>query len=421
VAVAVAVAGGAAPGVRVGFQMVLLNTRAGRRVARAGMVPGLAALALCGVVAAAGPAAASTGESAVAVSDAYGLQVAVQPDGAAASDWSVRNVASGGTAAWGSPELFRQAGGLVLTDIRDDGSLWYFWQGAGASNWNAQEVAGPQSADSDTQPSIASQAVIVSGEATVTAIVAQDPSNDESTYYRQTNGGTGWSHEQVPTGTGIAEQPDVTVAADDTLVVTYVSTAASDTTSPGFGVDRLAYGSSSWSTLDVQTGANPLISISAIVQSDGNLLVGAADQAGDTYLFWNPAGENTTWYQEDVGTGGRLVDDLVPSVLPMALTGDDQGVALGAVSDSTGCDLVYDQADGASGWSSQNLACPYAMAPAALALDPGSHNEAAASNDYDNGETYCYWQADGSTTWHTEAIPGITGADAYTSAALAVS
>jgi hypothetical protein len=392
---------------------------------RLGLGAGLVALSSCGVIAAAGPAAASGGEVAVAVATGAGLEVAVQQDGAPAADWTIEPVAGGD--AWGSPSLFRQrSGGLLLTDSDSDGSLWFFWQGAGATNWNPEEVAGPGSVAGYTQPSIASQYTVESGEATDTVIVAEDGDGDYgSTAYWAVNGVPGWHSEKLPSPDGVATQPDVTVSADNTFLVSYDTDGSIYTpSSPGFGIDQEAFNSTTWSEVVWLEADVPfdLEDTSVIEQPGGALIVGAGDAKGNTYFFWSPAGKaSTTWYQESVETNDFHFA-LNPSyVQPLTLTGDDQGVAVGGLSSSDKCDLSVDEPNGGTVWTPQSVGCPGGTGvepPALDGLQSNGYGQTAATSDA-AGNAFFYWQAYGSSTWNAEKIPGISSANTYTAVALA--
>lgn len=386
---------------------------------RVGLGAGLVALAASVLFAGAGPAAAATGYIDVAFSEAGALVVAVQQDGT--TPWTIEQVASAPNGTdWGSPSLYRQTtGGLVLAAVRSDGSLWFFWQGPGATNWNPEEVAGPGTDDGVNQPAIASQAPLEPGDQTETMIVVQTTSPfGGANYYTQVNGTPEWTSGKLPTATGIADQPDVTVAPDDTFLVSFSATAPGNTIATDFQVDRLPYNSSTWSNVVVTTNTAQLQNTSIIEQSAGGVIVAASDFSGDTYFFWSPAGQPTVWHQESVETGLDLTS-VASYIQPMALTGADTGVAIGAPNGTGECDLAFEQADGATGWNSQTVGCSNGPATEALGLQPNSDNEVAATVDA-LGYAYFYWQQDGTGTWHTEKIPGSGSATPYTSASIAV-
>jgi hypothetical protein len=380
------------------------------------------------VGAGAGPAWASTGQSDVAVSTTNGLEVAAQPDGAPSSDWTIEKVAgatvTGGWAAdWGSPSIYRQAsGGLVLTSVRGfDHSLWFFWQGPGSTTWNAEEVAGADAVNPVFQPSIASQAVLVSGQTTYTFIVAEndDDQNGQvngAQLYWQINGTPTWHAEEVPTGTGVAMQPNVSVAADNDALVSYViSDPTKSSPQIGFGVDVVKAGSTSFSSgVSVHTGTGVLQETAVLEEPNGTIAVSAGDVSDDTYFFYSPAGKlTTTWYQESVGKGNPSGTNPTGTATgesqPMALTGGDAGIDIGALSGTSECDVAYGQALGGSGWSAQNVGCStYATLPA-ITLNTGNQGEAAAAVG-SSRDAYFYWRAEGAgQPWEAEDIPGLTG------------
>jgi hypothetical protein len=391
---------------------------------RLGLWAGVAALAAGGVVAAAGPAAASSGQVDVAVSTDAGLQVAMQWDGAPSSAWTIETVAAGGD--WGTPSLFRQkSGNLVLTAVDGDGSLWFWWQGAGATGWSApQEVAGPGSAYWYGQPAIASQYTVETGEQADTVIVSQDPGDYGAMYYWEAAGGTTWHSGKLPTPDGVAIQPDVTVTADNTVLVSYDTDADPEiTSSPGFAIDQLPFNSTSWSILTwIDTNTGDLPDNAVIEQPNGNLVVGASDVSGDSYFFWSPAGHPSVWYQESVGTNDIHLSINPEYIQPMTITGNDQGMALGAQSASVKCITAESQPNGGTVWSTQTIGCPGGSGityPAALVGDQaGTYNTTAATVDPEGG-AYFSWQTYGATGWNAEKIPGISDVSVYTDAALA--
>jgi hypothetical protein len=396
-----------------------IQTRLATRARRLGVVAGLAALASTALIATAGPAMASTGESDVAVSTLQGLFVAVQPDGAPPSDWTIEEAATDSPYSWSSPSIYRQStGGIVMTAVRGDGSLWFFWQGPGATNWNPQEVAGPDSAYFYDQPSIASQTPLEPGDQTETMIVAQDENDTNAHYYTQVNGGTGWASGTLPTATGVELQPDVSVAPDDTFLVSADGTSETDVQETYIQIDRLPYNSSTWSTLVYSPSTPQLQDTSIIEQPGGGEIIAAADYSGNTYFFWSASG-TSGWHQETVGTSNNNGPSYSSYIQPMSLTGTDTGVAIGAENSADTCNLVFDQADGAVGWTKQTVGCTPYPVPEALALDPGSHNEAAASLE-GRGDVYFYWQGYGTTTWNKETIPNLGNVSSYTNPSLAV-
>lgn len=402
--------------------MRTMNTRPRGRARRLTAGVGVAALASTVLVVGAGPALAATPESDVAVATLNGLMVAVQPDGAPPSDWTIEEVASDSPYGWSSPSIYRQStGGIVLTAARDDGSLWFFWQGPGATNWNPEEVAGPDSTAAYDQPSIVSQPPLEPGDQTETMIVAQDdPDTDNNAhYYTQVNGSSApWASAVLPSATGFSQQPDVSVAPDDTFIVSAVGTPESSSADASIQIDRLPYNSTTWNKLVLSTNTPQLQDTSIIELSGGGEIIAASDYSGKTYFFWSSTGQSD-WHQENVGGSNTDTPAYSTYIQPMALSGNDTGVVIGSVNSGDTCDLAYDQADGAAGWTKQTIGCtPYAV-PAALALDPASHNQAGASVE-GRGDVYFYWQGYGSTTWNQEIIPGLGNVDSYSNPSIAV-
>jgi hypothetical protein len=74
----------------------------------------------------------------------------------------------------------------VIVAVGTDGSLWYYWQTIGATGWNKERVAGPQST---TEAWVAQV-----GDSSVIAAVGQDQS---LWFYFQTIGTGPWNPEEV--------------------------------------------------------------------------------------------------------------------------------------------------------------------------------------------------------------------------------
>ena len=261
----------------------------------------VATTAMLGTVLVANPAMASNDGSWVAVSDTAGIQIAITFDGS--TSWKIETVASGAEYSWGSPSLVEQpeSGDMMVTAVRGDGSLWFFWQAPDTTSWNAQEVAGPNSAYFYSQPAIVAENTGTLDPA-YEMIVAQDQNDLGSHFYWQKWGTSTWSNEQLPTSTGIAKQPDIALTDSDTAVVAFIDTQGSGTTT--FAVDELPYNMSGWNDVHVGTSIENggLTDISVVVQPNtGNLLVGGAGDSGDTYFFWSPS--LTSWNQEDIQSG----------------------------------------------------------------------------------------------------------------------
>jgi hypothetical protein len=376
---------------------------------------GIAAAALLGAVLTADPAMASPDGAMVALSDAAGLQVAVQQDGG--TSWKIETAASG--AGWSSPSIVFQSGSddVMLTSVRDDGSLWFFWQAPGATNWLAQEVAGPNSTEVYAQPAIVAEDPDADkGVPAYEMIVAQDQNDNGSTFYWQAWGTSTWSSEQLPTENGVALQPDIALTANEsTIVVSYI---ASYGTSPqAFGIDELPFDMSGWSVERVSTGmAASLDDLSVVVQPNtGNLLVGAADNSGDAYFFWAP--NLDSWNEENIATG-NATQNFIHYIQPLAISGNEQGVTEGILNAAQTCDTAIAQQDGPHAWLSQPMACPTGSPTVPVLEDANGTDDEIGATVVGDGGAYFFWQLSETSTWHTETINGIKDVEYYTEPAL---
>jgi hypothetical protein len=372
---------------------------------------GVAVAALLGTVLVANPAMASDDSSWIAVSDAAGIQVSITTDGT--SSWKTETVASASEYTWGSPSIVEQpeSGVMMVTAVRGDGSLWFFWQAQDSSTWLAQEVAGANSAYYYSQPAIVAENT-GDTDPTYTMIVAQDQNDLGSHFYWQKAGTATWSNEQLPTSTGIAKQPDIALTDSDTAVVAFIDSQGSGTTS--FAVDELPYDMSGWNDVHVGTSieGGGLTDISVVVQPNtGNLLVGGAGDSGDTYFFWSPS--LTSWNQEDIQSGDPD-QEYGTYIQPLAITGNEQGVTEGIPNDAGTCDWAVTQQDGPNPWVSNFIDCPggYPTVPV-LQDQSGTYGEVGAALQGD-GDAYYYWQNSGSSTWNHETISGISDVLYYT-------
>ena len=375
---------------------------------------GLALSVLVGSVAVAAPAQATTGSVMVAVSDGAGLQVAVQQDGN--NPWTIQPVSDSAGWSWSSPSMVKQAGSgdVEMTAIRGDGSLWFWWQAPSQTIWNAMEVAGPNSAYFYSQPSIVAESTAVGGTA-YTMIVAQDQNDQGATFYENAFLTNTWSNKPLPTLTGLAVQPDIALTANETAVVSYIATEVGGYAD--IGIDEMLDGGSSWTEgglhTDIQDG---ILDASVIVQPNtGNLLVAAANSEGDLYFFYSPI--VTSWYQESIASGTTIPTDGTYDQ-PLAITGNEQGVAEGLLNSAGTCAYSIDQANGPNKWLTQKIDCPggYPTVPV-IEDQPGTYNEVAAFVVGDGG-AYFAWEQDGTTNWITETIHGISDVEYYTQPAV---
>lgn len=348
-----------------------------------------------------GPAAASTGSVMIAASQANGLYFDWQTDGT--SGWNQELVASG---SWYPPGFTVQSNGndLIAAVNATTYALYFFWQQYGTSTWNAEQVSAPGTANAEPV-SLAVQNPQSAGQPAVVAIVAANDVSDGNTpsftYYYQNVGTSPWHSESLPGGYDGQTDPEVSVAPNNTILVTFAAGAITGTAATdGFWVDQQPYLSSSWSDLQINTGfatSNPQI----VEQSSGNLIV-AADNAesGGTDFFWSPADDLDSWYGETVSTaaGSGEYDGV-----DMADDPAESKIAVTAPNGS--CDDVFLQAYGTSPWNSTQLACPGVDGVPQIAAE--STGGLVATDENNNGQVTFSWQ-DGSGKWHPETVPGLT-------------
>jgi len=118
-------------------------------------------------------------------------------------------------------------------------------------------------------------------------------------------------------------------------------------------------------------------------------------------FYWSPAADIDTWYAESIATGGineqRVAMADNPAADAITITGGFSGT----------CIPITTQAYGPSPWVTGQIGCLGLTSgtPSIAAESTGGLIAADAGPDPRQG--YFYWVADGSTTWHTETVPGL--------------
>jgi hypothetical protein len=359
----------------------------------------------------AGPAQASTGEAMVAAENltqgSAGLYYEWQTFGS--TTWNKELVVAGNF--WSQPALSIQSNGnvLIAASNEDTGTLYFFWQGYQTTAWNIEQVSAV--GETFAAPSMAVQKVPASGQPAYVAIVAENPdtsptTNPSFTYYYSQIGKAGWYSESLPGGYDGQTSPDVTVGSNNEIAVVFDPGIFSLSAS-GFFIDAQTYLSTSWTSVHVTTGYienNPQVEI----QSSGNIVI--ADSVGSqgsfkgTEFYWSPANDLLSWNAEnisttmgEVGEGGDIMADN-PAAGSITITGDGNGSCFSAMT----------QDYGPNPWTTAQVGCPgdYGGSPQIAAEASGEL--IATSQGTNSGPGYFYWAAKGSTTWHTESLPGLT-------------
>jgi hypothetical protein len=363
-------------------------------------------MAAAGIGLGAAPARASTGLVMVAAmvqGSGEGLYYDWQTAGS--STWNQELVAPG---FWSTPSMAVQSNGNVLISDVDytNSTLYFFWQGYQTTTWHQEQVSATGAA-AFGGTSIAAQTVPSSGQAGYVAIVAENSTDSGGepafTYYYSQIGKAGWYAQSLPGGYDGQTSPDVAVGSDNEIAVVFDPGVQSDTTT-GFFIDVQPYGSGSWSEVHVGTGHieyRPQVA----VQSSGNVIIadstgtGAVNQGVEFY--WSPAGDLDTWYAESIAAGGingqgvAMADD--PAAGTITITGGFGGT----------CIPTTTQAYGPNPWVTGQIGCPgYTSGTASIAAE-ATGGLIAADTGPDPQQGYFYWAAEGGTTWHTEAVPGL--------------
>lgn len=353
------------------------------------------------------PARASTGlVMAAATIQGQGEGLYYDWQTAGGSTWTQEPVASG---LWGTPSMTVQSNGNVLIADVDyaTSTLYFFWQGYQTTTWHQEQVSATGAAAFRGRTSIAAQVVPSSGQAAYVAIVAEngaDTNGDpEFTYYYSQIGKAGWYAQSLPGGYDGQTSPDVTVGPSNQIVVVFDPGIQSQSVT-GFYIDEQAYGSSSWTEAHVGTGHieyQPQVQ----VQQSGNIII--ADSIGTLSdyqgieFYWSPAGAIDTWYAETITPGPinepgvAMTDDPVADTI--TITGGFSG----------SCIPTTTQAYGPNPWVAGQIGCPGESSGDPVLATEASGGLIAADDGPDGGQGYFYWAAEGSTTWHTETIPGL--------------
>lgn len=253
--------------------------------------------------------------------------------------------------------------------------------------------------------SIASQTAKSPGRPAAVAIVAENNTPEGSTpgftYSSQNVGTSSWQAAALPGGYGGQTDPEVSVAPDNTVLVTFTAGLVDGSgSSDGFWVDQQSYLSGSWSELHVNSG-NALSNPQIVEQNGGNLIVAADGFAAQgTYFSWSPADDLDTCYAQTVsGSAGTTSADGVD------LADDPAQSEIAVTAPNGSCDDVFLQPYGTSPWNSTQLACPGVNGvPQILAQASGA---LVATDENNSGQVY-FSRQDGSGKWHSETSPGPT-------------
>jgi hypothetical protein len=343
------------------------------------------------------PAQASSGEVVIAVTAGSGLDVAKQING---SPWQIEKVAPG---LYGQPSVAIESNGIIVIAAvfltgSYRGTLYYFWQASGSTVWHRQQVSAQAAAAPLVPPSIAAQR-INPGAAANTVIVAQNATGTGSTYYWQQIGTGPWHSEAIPTVNGTATAPYVTVDAQNTSVVSFA-------TPKGFGLDRQAYGATTWETRQEVYPGSARQGVEAADENDGRIVVSATTPVSSQLNFyWNTTGSVHDWHGQNLAW---QADDQSA----MAVNGTEHNVTIAAYdpSFSSGeCISTYTQDDGSTAWHRQAYVfCPgWGGNPDAAIAAQSSGGLVMTSIDSSDVVEYL-WAAAGSSTWHEAQITGIS-------------
>jgi hypothetical protein len=387
----------------------------------------LACLLMSGVAATAltvGPAAvsaqASTGVAMVAaaatVNGVDGLYYDTQTDGS--STWNRQLVIAG---EWSPPSLTVQSNGNVLISsiYLNTDTLYFFWQGYGTTSWNVEQVSPTGAAWFYGGTKMAVQTIMSSGQPGYVGIVVESATDDSNgdpaiTYYYSQIGKAGWYSQTLPGGYEGQTSPDIAVGPNNEFVVVFDPGVVGPGVY-GFFVDVLPYLSSSWSGLHVATGYSenqPQVE----VQSSGNIIVAdtigtQADFQGAEF-YWSPANDIDSWSAESLTSA---IGSVAPQGVAMADNPASSSITVTGGFNGN-CITATTQDYGPNPWTNAQVGCPGEDGgnPEIAAQASG---ELTATSSSPNGITaYFYWASKGSSTWHTETIPGLT--DVYESMAI---
>jgi len=358
-----------------------------------------AALAVAFAVAAgpAIPAEASSGEVVIAVATGSGLQVGKQIND---SPWQTQTVATG---LYGQPSVAIESNGnIVIAAVFLTGSyrgtLYYFWQAPGSTVWHRQQVSAKAAAAPLVPPSIAAQR-INPGAAADTVIVAQNATGTGSAYYWQQIGTAPWHTEAIPTVNGTATAPNVSVDSQNTSVVSFA-------TPKGFGLDRQAYASATWETVQEVYPGGARQGVQAADENDGRIVVSATTPVSDQLNFyWNSTGKVSGW-------AGQNLPWQADDQSAMAVNAAEHNVTIAAYdpSFSSGeCISTYTQDDGSSSWHRQAyITCPGWGGNADVAIAAQSSGGLVMTSIDSSDVVDFYAAAPGGSTWSVTRITGIS-------------
>jgi len=362
--------------------------------------PVAAAVALAAAFAVAGgpavPAYASANEVVIAVTAGSGLDVATQVNGS----WRIETVATG---LYGQPSVAIESNGIIVIAAvfltgSYRGTLYYFWQASGGTVWHRQQVSAKAGVAPLVPPSIAAQR-INPGAAANTVIVAQNATGTGSTYYWQQIGTGPWHSEAIPTVNGTATGPYVTVDPQNTSVVSFA-------TPKGFGLDRQAYGATTWKTVQEVYPGSARQGVQAADENDGRIVVSATTPVSSQLNFyWNITGSVHDWHGQNLAW---QADDQSA----MTVNSAEHNVTIAAYdpSFSSGeCISTYTQDDGSSAWHRQAyLACPGWGGNADVAIAAQSSGGLAMTSIDSSDVVDFYAEAPGGSTWSQTRITGIS-------------
>jgi hypothetical protein len=345
----------------------------------------------------AGPAAASSGEVVIAVTAGAGLQVGEQTND---SPWQIETVATG---LYGQPSVAIESNGnIVIAAVFLTGSyrgtLYYFWQAPGSTVWHRQQVSAEAGVAPLVPPSIAAQR-LNPGAVADTVIVAQNATGTGSTYYWQQIGTGPWNSEAIPTFNGTATAPYVSVDSQNTSVVSFA-------TPKGFGLDRQAYGASTWETVEEVYPGSARQGVEAADENDGRIVVSATTPVSDQLNFyWNTTGKVSDWYGQNLPWQS---DDQSA----MAVNATEHNVTIAAYdpSFSSGeCISTYTQDDGSTAWHRQAyVACPGWGGNADVAIAAQSSGGLVMTSIDSSDVVDFYAEAPSGSTWSDARITGIS-------------
>jgi hypothetical protein len=383
------------------------------------LISGAAAMALT-VGPAAVSAQASTGVAMVAASATVngvdGLYYDTQTDGS--STWNRELIISG---EWSPPSMTVQSNGnILITSIYwNTDTLYFFWQGYGTTSWNVEQVSPTGAAWFYGGSPIAVQTIMSSGQAGYVGIVAENSGTDSNgnpyfNYYYAQIGKAGWYSETLPGGYDGQDSPDIAVGPNNEFVVVF-DPGIESTSDSGFFVDVLPYQSNSWSERHEGTGYienQPQVE----VQSSGNIII--ADTIGTqgdfqgTEFYWSPADDIATWYAESISS---TMGSIAPQGVSIADNPASSSITISGGFNGD-CITATTQDYGPNPWTNAQVGCPgeYGANPEIAAQASGELTATSASTNGSAG--YFYWASKGSSTWHTETIPGLT--DVYESMAI---